>query len=179
MVRMMCMNDWLIDDRSSGNLKSSFGTEWRLITDNVMGGVSRGELGIDIYKDRNCLRMQGDVSTANNGGFVQISLSLADAGEFDASVFAGIVIDVAGNDEHYNIHLRTAELGFPWQSYRFSFMATGDWQSIRIPFVDFVNYKTELPFRADKLKRIGLVAIGRDFKADLYLASLRFYRMID
>lgn len=175
----MYENERIIDDRSSGNLKSCLGPEWRLITDKVMGGVSRGELGLDHYKGRDCLRMKGDVSTANNGGFLQIALSLTDAGDFDASAYAGIVIEVAGNDNFYNIHLRTSELVFPWQSYRSSFTATDDWQSIRIPFSAFVNYKTAQPFRADRLKRIGLVGIGRDFKAELYLASLRFYRVTD
>ena len=36
---------FLIDDRQSADLQSTLGTQWRLITDGVMGGVSRGTLG--------------------------------------------------------------------------------------------------------------------------------------
>lgn len=69
----------------------------------------------------------------------------------------------------------TSDLWFPWQSYRASFKATSDWQTIRIPFSDLDAYKTSQKFRQNKLKRIGLVGIGRDFLADLCLASIRFY----
>ena len=57
--------------------------------------------------------MQGNVSTENNGGFVQIALSLSDKDDFDASAFAGIEMEVAGNNEDYNIHFRTSDLWFP------------------------------------------------------------------
>ncbi|MBS3953544.1 MAG: CIA30 family protein [Methylomicrobium sp.] len=174
-TRTVLANDFIIDDRQSGSLKSNLGIEWRVVTDRVMGGISSGKLALDRYKGRDCLRMQGDVSTENNGGFVQIALSLSDQDHFDAAAFAGIVMEVAGNNEDYNLHLRTSDLEFPWQSYRASFKATSDWQTLRIPFADLVAYKTTQKFRPNRLKRIGLVGIGRDFKADLCLASIHFY----
>jgi hypothetical protein len=168
-------NDLVIDDRTSGNLNSNLGLEWRLFTDRVMGGVSSGNLSLDSYEGRTCLRMQGDVSTENNGGFVQMALSLSTEEHFDASAYAGIEMEVAGNNELYNLHIRTSGLWFPWQSYRSSFTASGDWQKIRIPFTSFKPYKTTQKFRRDKLERIGLVGIGREFHANLCLASIRFY----
>jgi hypothetical protein len=173
--RMVLANDFIIDDRTSRNLKSNLAIEWRLVTDQVMGGVSSGKLTLDTYKGRDCLRMQGDISTDNNGGFVQMALSLSEKDNFDASAFAGIVMEVAGNNEDYNIHIRTTDLWFPWQSYRASFKATSDWQTVRIPFADLDAYKTPQKFRQDRLKRIGLVGIGRDFHADLCLATIRLY----
>jgi hypothetical protein len=119
--------------------------------------------------------MRGNVSTENNGGFVQMALSLSEQDNFDASDFDGLEFEVSGNNELYNIHLRTAGLWFPWQSFRASFSATPDWQSVRIPFAEFEAYKTTQDFRQDKLRRIGLLGIGRDFQADLCLSSIRFY----
>ena len=130
-------NELVIDDRTSGDLNSNLGLEWRLFTDTVMGGVSSGNLSPDTYEGRDCLRMQGDVSTENNGGFVQIALSLSRQNHFDASAYTGIEIEVAGNNELYNIHLRTAGLWFPWQSYRSSFTATKDWQISQISIYEF------------------------------------------
>lgn len=167
--------DLIIDDRASGNISSSLGTTWRLVTDQVMGGVSKGDLTLDSYKGRNCLRMRGDVSTDNNGGFVQIALDLTKDKPFDASAYAGVEFSVSGNDEHYNVHFRTTDLWRPWQSYRFSFKATPEWQTIRIPFANLEAYRTTTKFHKDKLKRIGLVGIGRDFKADLCVGSIKFY----
>ncbi len=167
--------DLIIDDRASGDIRSSLGTKWQLVTDQVMGGVSKGDLTQDSYKGRNCLRMRGDVSTDNNGGFVQIALDLTKDKPFDASAYAGVELSVSGNNERYNVHVRTTDLWLPWQSYRFSFEATSEWQTIRIPFANLDAHRTTTKFHKDKLKRIGLVGIGRDFKADLCVGSIKFY----
>ena len=164
----------IIDDRSSGDLHSNMGTQWRLVTDNVMGGLSEGQLTLHSHQTKDCLRIQGNVTTENNGGFLQIALPLSDD-VFDASAYDGVEIEVSGNNELYNIHLRTDELWFPWQSYRSSFTASTDWQIYRIPFTELEKYKTFTSFDKKQLTRIGMVAIGRDFEADLCLAAIRFY----
>jgi len=169
-------DDLVIYDRNSVELNSNLGTRWRLVTDDVMGGLSVASLSVEEYKGKRCLRMQGDVSTENNGGFVQIALPLGDGKPFDASGYTGVEIEVSGNTESYNIHFRTDSLWFPWQSYRYSFTATPDWQTYRIPFTELTKYKTFSDFSRDEIVRIGLVAIGRDFSADVRLASIRFYR---
>jgi hypothetical protein len=165
----------IIDDRSSGNTISTLGPEWRLFTDTVMGGVSTGNIAVDNHNGKNCLRLRGNVSTDNNGGFVQMALSLSEQGIFNASDYNGLEFEISGNNESYNLHLRTDGLWFPWQSYRASFNATPGWQTVRIPFTDLEAYKTSQDFRPNKLARIGLLGIGRNFQADLCLASIRFY----
>jgi complex I intermediate-associated protein 30 (CIA30) len=173
--KIVSAQDLIIDDRSSGNLSANLGTQWRLVTDQVMGGVSNGELNLDDYKGKKCLCMRGNVSTDNNGGFVQIALDLSQGEPLDASAYTGVEFSVAGNNELYNVHFRTTDLWLPWQSYRFTFKASPEWQTIRIPFADLEAYRTTTKFRQDKLKRIGLVGIGRNFKADLCVALIKFY----
>ncbi|MGB5454955.1 MAG: CIA30 family protein [Gammaproteobacteria bacterium] len=167
--------DVLIDDRSTGTLQSSNAGEWRLITDQVMGGRSSGVVLLDQYLGRHCLRMRGSVSTANNGGFLQIALDVGESKGIDASMFDGLVLEVAGNGEHYNVHLRTSELWLPWQSYRSDFITRSQWREIRLPFSEFEPYKTKKRFNPGKLVRIGVVAIGRQFDADLCLGKIAFY----
>ncbi len=169
-------SDLIIDDRTSGSYRSNLGTEWQLVTDQVMGGVSDGELTLDNYNNRNCLRMRGDVSTENNGGFVQIALPLSEQDDFDATDYTGIELEVAGNNEPYNIHIRTSGLWFPWQSYRFTFQATTDWNTLRFPFTEIKPYKTNKSFQQHRLMRIGMVGIGRDFQASLCVASVKLYK---
>jgi hypothetical protein len=165
-----------IDDRTSGNY--SIGTEgsWRLVTDNVMGGVSAGELTIDEIDNRSCLRLRGDVSTKKNGGFIQAALDLESGLAGDASAYEGVVIEVYGNGESYNLHLRQDGLWLPWQAFRTSFTALPQWQTHYLPFADFTAYKTSAKLNPDRLTRIGLVAIGRDFAADLCLGKIGYYR---
>ncbi len=165
----------LIDDRSRGDRLTPLGTEWRLVTDGVMGGVSQGNLGVDHHAGRDCLRMTGQVSTANNGGFVQMALNLAPSGAVDGSAYEGIRLTVSGNGERYNLHLRTDDLDRPWQSYRYEFEATPDWREIKVPFSALQPHRTQASFRPQLLRRLGIVAIGRPFRANLCVADVRFY----
>ena len=56
-----------------------------------------------------------------------------------------------------------------------SFAAGPSWQEIRFPFQDFASHRTDLPFDAHLLRRIGIVAIGRAFTADVAVGGLRFF----
>jgi len=174
-----CMNsfadDLTIDDRSTGTIVSNLGGKWRLLTDQVMGGVSSGSLQLDKYNGRDCLRMKGLVSTENNGGFVQMALDLNASKPFDATLYQGIELVVAGNSQDYNLHLRTSSLWLPWQSYRSSFTANSKWNKIQIPFDRLKPYRTSRKFRRDSIKRLGLVAIGKNYEADLCLGAVRLY----
>ena len=86
-----------------------------------------------------------------------------------------IEMDVLGNHERYGAHLRTTDITRPQQSYRQSFVTTPDWQNLQLPFVQFMPYRTDIPLDVRRLRRIGLVAIGREFAADLAVARLAFY----
>jgi len=149
---------------------------WRLVTDAVMGGVSRGCIVEQSIEGRSAVRMRGRVSTENNGGFIQIALDLAPDGDaIDAGGLTGIALDVFGNDESYGAHLRSTDLDRPQQSYRQGFVAPPRWTTIRLPFADFTPHRTEAPLNVARLRRIGLVAIGREFDADLSVARLALY----
>lgn len=76
-------NFLIIDDRSSGDTRSSLGTAWRVVSDTVMGGVSHGRLSAQTVQGRPCLAMTGDVRLDNNGGFIQASLDLVTDGLLD------------------------------------------------------------------------------------------------
>jgi len=165
----------VIDDRRSGNLYSALGTSWRMVTDGVMGGVSSGTLTLASMDNRDCLRLQGDVRLENNGGFVQAALDIEKTAAADASAYSGIMIDVYGNDEAYNLHLRTDDLWLPWQSYRTTFQAPARWQTVQLPFAEFSPYKTSTALDVTELERIGVLAIGRAFSADLCIGRVGFY----
>lgn len=169
-------SDLIIDDFSTGDLRSRIGSSWRLVSDAVMGGVSHGELVPYVESGRPCLRLTGDVRLENNGGFVQASLDLANNELLDASAYAGFEIEVFGNGEKYNLHVRTSDTRLSWQSYRASFKATAGWQRVRLPFSELVPHRIDIPLNVRTLKRIGLVAIGRAFAAELCLASVILYR---
>jgi hypothetical protein len=81
-----------------------------------------------------------------------------------------------GNGERYSVHLRTPDNVRPWQSYRAHFTAGADWETIQLPFEGFAPHRLDALLDTTRLRRIGLVAIGRAFRADLAVCELGFYR---
>jgi hypothetical protein len=170
------VTDGIIDDRSSHGSRASIGTSWTLLTDTVMGGVSRGGLEATTIDGRPALRMTGLVRLENDGGFIQMALDLSpDGGPVDASPWTGIELDLQGNGEAYGLHLRTTAVTRPWQSYRQTFIAPARWTTLRLPFAGFTPHRLDTPLDPRQLRRLGLVAIGRAFAADLAMGGLRFY----
>jgi len=165
----------VLDDRSSGDARAQYGAGWHLFTDGVMGGVSKGDLTFDIVDNRRCMRLSGDVSLENNGGFVQISLDINEGRTINAEGYKGFLLDIYGNAEEYNMHLRTEETRRPWQSYRATFRAVPSWQTIFLPFSLFEPYRIELPIDLAGIRRIGIVAIGRAFAANLCIGRVALY----
>ena len=152
------------------------GGRWTCVADTVMGGVSGGQLRTEIVAGRRARRLTGTVSLANNGGFLQMAIDLAaDGSSVDASAFSGLALAVCGDGQEYGLHLRTDDVRRPWQSYRARFRAPGAWTAITLPFDRFTPHRLEAALDLSRLRRIGLVAIGRPGPVDLALGDLRFY----
>jgi hypothetical protein len=167
----------LIDDFADQGLVSKLGTRWRGVSDRVMGGISEASVFHDVIDGRQCLRLAGDVHLENGGGFIQAVLDLTHSRlTLDALGCTGVRIIVRGNSEKYSVHLRTPDNVRPWQAYRASFIAESGWETIDLPFNTFEPHRLEAPLDTGRLRRIGLVAIGRAFQADLAVAELAFYR---
>lgn len=168
---------YLIDDFSGAGGTSSLGTAWRMFTDRVMGGVSEATSGLEDLDGHRCLRLRGRVSLENNGGFIQVALSLTLSGRpFDASEFKGVRAWVWGNGKTYHLHLRTTATRLPWQYYSAPFAAGESWGPVDLPFDRFEP--ENLPTKLDpaKLERMAVVAIGEEFEADIAVSRLEFYR---
>jgi hypothetical protein len=150
--------------------------DWEFVADTVMGGVSTGRIE-RIADPRPATRLTGHVSLDNNGGFLQMAADLCPrGGVIDAGGWSGLELDFRGNGERYELRLRTDQLTRPWQSYRAGFMAPPDWTTQRFAFADFVPHRTTAVFDPGRLRRIGVLAIGRVFEADVSVAAVRLYR---
>jgi hypothetical protein len=164
----------LIDDRRSGSAASTLGPAWRFFTDGVMGGLSTGGMTTETVQGRSALCLRGQVRLEHNGGFIQMALELPVLP--DAPTWRGVELDVLGNGHRYGLHLRTADMTMPWQAWRAGFEASPSWQTLRLPFTAFEAYRTGGTLQPARVRRIGLVAIGERFDAELCLARLALYR---
>jgi len=168
-------NPLVIEDFQSPD-PSEYSSEWRLVEDGVMGGVSKGDMEWAVVQDKRCLRLTGVVSTQNNGGFIQLNRTVdKDLAKLFPG-YTGIALEVLGNNESYNVHLKQRGLFLPWQSFRSTLVAKDEWQQIKVPFASFTPYKTSQKLKPEKINQLAIVGIGREFNADVCVAAIRLYR---
>jgi hypothetical protein len=158
------------------NLTPEKNQEWIFFTDRVMGGISSGKLEIGSEGGSKFYRMTGDVSTANNGGFIQFQADLSKISNIE-EIFNGIKIKVRGNNENYQIFIRTNRTILPWQYYSSEFYASNQWAEIKLPFSSFKRSNFYQPKNIDNtdIKTLGIVAYGKDYTADLNVGLIEFY----
>ena len=160
---------------SENNLRDNFDnpSSWRYIADDVMGGISSGKVEfINIDGESNAL-LTGNVSTDNNGGFIQIRKELKN---INLSKVNSIRIVAMGNNEKYYIFLRTIGTILPWQYYSYEFNVKNEYNEFIMPIRDFKKSGMLLANQINpkKITSIGIVAYGRDHYAELYVKELEF-----
>jgi hypothetical protein len=169
-------NELVLSDFSAAEPYILEGAGWRGFSDQVMGGVSSARMDRDTVASKNCARLTGTVTRESNGGFIQMALYFgADEAELDGSACSGIELQVFGNNEDYNVHIRTADCGWYDESYRHTFFAKPEWQSVRIPFSEFEANSVKAPLNSARINRIAILGWMREFQADIALARISLY----
>ncbi len=146
---------------------------WVFFSDQVMGGQSKGEAQVLSEAGNQFIRLKGIVTTANNGGFIQIRTSVAGL----EKNLKGISLKVRGNGQRYYVFIRTSGTMLPWQYYKADFLSKPEWIEVNLELKNFIPSSAWLrkTIRPDSIKSIGIVAFGRDHKALIDVASLRFF----
>ena len=161
--------DIMIDD-----FKSQPEKRWRFIADTVMGGISTGNVSFLAENKDTYARMTGNVSTQNNGGFIQFRMKLPSP---LPKSLVGLRLVVRGNDQKYFMHLRTTGTFLPWQYYQAGFEVSRYWSEVRLPFEAFKasgNFLRAVP-QPESLKSVGIVAFGRDHEEEIEVREVGYY----
>ena len=156
------------------NFKSSPENRWQFFTDQVMGGRSIGKLDFLSEENISFARMTGDVTTENNGGFIQFRAQL---GYKLMDSFEGIRLQVRGNNQDYFIHIRTKGSVLPWQYYGKKFFASSKWSEVELKFSEFQKSSSFMRknFKPSSIRTIAIVAYGRDHKAEIEVSELKVF----
>ena len=147
--------------------------EWTYIADNVMGGISDGGVEFNLVDSNVYALLSGNVSTENNGGFIQIRRELEN---IDLSEAKSIRVYAKGNNEKYYIFLRTTGTILPWQYYSHEFTVNEEYNEFIMPIKDFKKSGTLLAKQVNpkKITSVAIVAYGRDHVAEIYVKELEF-----
>ncbi|MGR3636400.1 MAG: CIA30 family protein [Shimia sp.] len=149
-------------------------SRWTYFADTVMGGVSTGNATFDNSSSGAFVRLAGEVSTQNNGGFIQVRRDLAAKLPGDTQ---GVRLSVRGNGGVYFLHLRTTGTRLPWQYYQAQFKSTGEWTDVHLTLSAFKPSGRLLrkALRADTITSVGIVAFGSNHTAQIDVREVSWY----
>ena len=153
------------------------GRYWQYVSDRVMGGVSDGKVILEQDGEMYYVRLTGNVSTRNNGGFIQLRSGISFANsEKDGKNLQGVRLNVRGNGETYDIHIITNDMAYYGDFYSATFQADSDWKMIDLPFNSFERkrYNTS-KLDAKNIRSFSITAYGRDFTSDVAVSTIEFY----
>ena len=166
---------------SEGDLSFPFNSDsgkyWQYVSDRVMGGVSDGQVNLEQDGEIYYARLTGNVSTRNNGGFIQLRSGISFANsEKDGKNLQGVRLNVRGNGENYEIHITTNDRTYRGDYYSATFKADFDWKMIDLSFNKFKRKRSNnTKLDAQNITRLGIVAYGREYVADISVSTIEFY----
>jgi hypothetical protein len=149
---------------------------WQYISDQTMGGVSNGQAVLDNEDDMIFARLTGNVSTDNNGGFIQIRTNFSFVDLINTNKdLKGVLINTKGNGETYHIFIRTSEDRSYRDFYSATFTANDNWEIVDLPFTKFKHRYSNRSLDGNDIRTFGIVAYGRNFYSDVSVSEISFY----
>jgi hypothetical protein len=134
--------------------KDASTTNWRVVDDGVMGGLSQGKLQVD---DDGHGVYSGTVSTENNGGFSSLRYRFS---TMEVSENHSVVLRIKGDGKIYQF--RVKDKVNQDHSYIYNFQTSGEWQTIEIPLEEmyptYRGRKLNIPnFKHSQIEEIAFL----------------------
>jgi len=114
----------LFDFTLDSNIKN-----WRIVNDDVMGGISSSTFGLS---DAGNGIFKGKVSTDNNGGFASVRYNMD---EFKCDQHKTIRIRLKGDGKNYQFRIKNKSSDY--YSYITTFSTSGEWETVEMNLEDF------------------------------------------
>ena len=149
--------------------------QWNYVADTVMGGISTGGVEFKDIEGKTIALLTGNVTTENNGGFIQIRRDLRSINLEDINL---IKLIAKGNNQKYFVFLRTTGTKLPWQYYQSEFTVNENFNEFILPINEFKKSGMLMSSKINpkKITSIGLVAFGRDHSAELFIKEIEFIK---
>lgn len=142
---------------------------WYPLDDVIMGGRSKSSMHAAAVDSGFPAVWSGNVTKAGGGGFASVRGELAqdNASPPDVSSCVGIAITCRGDGRPYKLNLKCEDVPEHVFQARFMTSSDGSWQTIRIPFDEFV------PVRRGVVEYAENSADGSIYGSTLDLASIK------
>ena len=133
-------------------------TDWQIVDDGVMGGLSKGKFDIS---GKQTLKFSGNLSLKNNGGFSSIRSKRT---TMDLSKFKGIKMRIKGDGRTYKLRMESdSRYRRMAVSFQHEFKTTKEgWTEVFIPFdklkASFRGWNLPgMKFNSKSIQRVGLI----------------------
>ena len=142
---------------------------WDVYTDQVMGGKSK----LSASFTEGVVKLDGEVTTKNNGGFVRLAHR---PDEINKNA-KGIKFKAKGNNEAYEVHVTLKGMKMPpWSYLSTSFDVNDQWNEYQILFSDLKkNGMMAASMKPKNIREISIAGYGRDFNVDLELKDIELF----
>ena len=142
---------------------------WYDYTDQVMGGKSK----LSANFTEGVVKLDGEVTTKNNGGFVRLAHR---PNEINKNA-KGIKFKAKGNNEAYEVHVTLKGMKMPpWSYLSTSFDVNDQWNEYQILFSDLKkNGMMAASMKPKNIREISIAGYGRDFNVDLELKDIELF----
>ena len=179
-----CEKSGVIDNMSEPFPVTSSGTEWKGVSDKIVGGNSFGSLSREEFEGRTCNVLRGD---CYEGEFVQVALSLSLEGELNGLVnggkFHGIKFDVFAkekDDEKWQLRIKNKDCVRQFSNYLGEFVVEGKkgWQEIKIGWEELVGSGPGAevkPCDVTTLRRMAICCNERRIGVEMAYCGVEFY----
>jgi hypothetical protein len=149
-------------------------SRWEVISDQVLGVGSDWSASFEVVDGQPALRLAGDASEADCGGFILARTKLKSPLHETAQ---GVVLKARGNGQPVFLQLQVKGNRSTWKHYRASFRASYFLEELRIPFRDFAALGRHPNNRLDPtaILRLTVAAVSLDHCADLTVVEIGFY----
>lgn len=153
--------------------KNIHNAKWYVVDDRVMGGLSQGNIRLDMTGNA---VFEGGVSLENNGGFSSIRYPFQ---KIEVSNYNKVVLIVKGDGNRYQFRIKARQNDA--HAYVKHFVTTGEWQTIEIPFSEFIaqyrGRKLDLPqFAGEFLEEIGILIANKQAESFQILIKSLYLR---
>lgn len=157
----------MISDNTFYNFSPLSQSEWKVVDDRVMGGISSGNFNVN---EKGNGLFYGSVSTENNGGFSSIRYTQT---PYNTADFKKVTLRLKGDGKNYQF--RVKRNASDYFSYITSFSTSGEWEEVEIDFKDlypsFRGRTLDMPnFDGSQIEQISfLIAnkVNEDFQLEL------------
>ena len=167
---------YMLDEIYSSNMKSysperektifdfsdQDASEWYLVNDNVMGGISKGQVE---QTEQETMKFWGRLSLKNNGGFSSVRSQIPG---FFLAGYDGLRLKIRGDGREYSVLVSSRQRRGTWQT---KFKTSKKWETVKISFKEMkMSIRGWRPnvspkIAGDRIRTIGFIIADKNEKS--------------